>query len=298
MTPVNITDLLPRRERILDMRPVRDWLRGRRVAVTGGGGFIGSELARQIATYAPSELLLVDHSEHALWLARDIPGIRAYGDVRDARRMRKLLSRTEVVLHAAAMKHVPFCEDSPEDAWATNAAGTHTVLHAAAQAQVVLVSTDKAVRPTSVMGKTKALAEQLVRGCGRGTVVRFGNVIGSSGSVVPLWQEQLSRGEALTVTDERMTRYMMTVGEAAELVLQAGALGAVAPGSTYVLDMGEPVSVAALARDFVRLSGRRDARIEVTGIRPGEKLAEELSDGAVVPTEVDGVMRVVDNPAA
>ena len=289
---VNLSDLLPRRERLLDMTRVRAWLSGKRVAVTGGGGFIGSELARQVAAFGPAALTLIDTREEALWrMSREVPSATAaFGDVRDARRMRVLLMHQDVVFHAAALKHLPVCEDSSEDAYHTNAVGTRHVVDAAVGAQIVLVSTDKACRPSSVMGKTKLLAEQIVAGCGRGSIVRFGNVIGSTGSVVPLWQEQLDAGQPLTVTDPAMTRYMMTVGEAAELILQAGALGA----GCYVLDMGEPVRIDALCDDFVRLSGRRDVRRVYSGVRPGEKLHEQLSDAPLEPTEVEGVLRVVD----
>lgn len=295
MEPVNVADLLPRRERCLDMSRVGAWLSGRRVAITGCG-YIGSELARQVATFNPRGLTLIDSSEQALWnIKRAVPlGVPCYGDVRNARRMRALLMHTDIVFHAAALKHVPICEESPEDAYETNARGTRHVVDAAEKAQIVLVSTDKACRPSSVMGQTKLLAEKIVRESGRGSVVRFGNVIGSSGSVVPLWQEQIAGDGVLTVTDARMTRYMMTVGEAAELILQAGAMGATSPGNTYVLDMGEPVSIDALCDDFIRLSGCRDIRKVYSGIRPGEKLHEILSDQPLIETTVDGVMRVCE----
>lgn len=286
MTPVSLSDLLPRKERVLDMRPVREWLRGKRVVVTGVG-FIGSELARQVSAFAPASLTCVDNSETALWNL-DVACNRVYGDVRNAPRMRQLLRDAEIVFHAAAMKHVPICETAPEEAYATNAGGTWNVVNAAPRAQVVLVSTDKAVRPSSVMGRTKKAAEGCVMDSGRGTVVRFGNVIGSPGSVIPAWERALREGRPVEVTDHRMTRYMMTVGEAVELVLQAGALGV----GTYVLDMGEPVSIAGLASDFVRLSGRRDIQVVYTGVRPGEKLAEELSVEPLEETGVEGVRRV------
>lgn len=288
---VNVADLLPRRERCLDMSRVAAWLKDKRVAITGGGGFVGSELARQASSFTPRTLTLIDNAETALWrIAREIPSARAeFGDVRDARRMRHLLMHTDIVFHAAAMKHVPICEQASEDAYHTNAVGTRHVVDAAERAQIVLVSTDKACRPSSVMGRTKLLAEQIVRESGRGCIVRFGNVIGSTGSVVPLWQEQLDAGQPLTVTDHAMTRYMMTVGEAAELILQAGALGS----GVYVLDMGEPVNIRALCDDFVRLSGRRDVRVVYNGARPGEKLHEQLSDSPLEPTAVEGVLRVV-----
>lgn len=276
---------------MLDMRPVREWIAGRRVVCTGGAGFIGSELVRQVMALNPSSVTVIDNREEGLWrIGREVPGcIPLYGDVRSARSMRHLLRDAEIVFHAAAMKHVPIAELAPEDAWGINAAGTRHVVDAARGAAVVLVSTDKAVNPSSVMGRTKRVAEQVVREAG-GTVVRFGNVLGSTGSVVPLWREQLAKGGPLTVTDRAMTRFFMSVGEAAELILQAGAMG---PG-TFVLDMGEAVSVAALAEDFVRLSGRRDIQVVYTGIRPGEKLAEELSSQPLVPSGVDGIFRVAN----
>jgi FlaA1/EpsC-like NDP-sugar epimerase len=288
MTPVSIADLLPRRERVLDMRPVREWIAGKRCVVTGVG-FIGSELARQVSAFAPASLTCVDTSETALWnIAHEIPGATCvYGDVRDGRRMRSLLRQAEIVFHAAAMKHVPICETAPEDAYATNAGGTWNVVNAAATAQVVLVSTDKAVRPSSVMGMTKKAAEGVVTASGRGTVVRFGNVIGSPGSVVPAWERQLASVGHVTVTHPECTRYFMTVGEAVELILQAGAMGC----GTYVLDMGEPVVIYQMAQEFIRLSGIRGADIMITGIRPGEKIHEELSSDKLEPTVVDGVLR-------
>lgn len=288
MTPVSLADLLPRRERILDMRPVAAWLRGRRVVVTGAGGFIGGELARQVAAFAPADLLCIDNSERGLW-ELGVGFNTVFADVRDGRRMRTLLRNADVVFHAAAMKHVPICEVSPEDAYATNAGGTWNVVNAAERAQVVLVSTDKAVRPTSVMGMTKKAAEGVVIGARFGTVVRFGNVIGSTGSVVPAWERQLAAGGPLQVTDPGMTRFMMTVGEAVELVLQAGALGS----GTFVLDMGEAVRVADLAADYLRLSGRRGVDIVYTGVRPGEKLVEELSVEPLVESGIEGIRRVV-----
>lgn len=272
------------------MRPVREWLAGKRVAVTGAAGFIGSELLRQVMSLNPGQVLALDNREEGLWrIGREVPGaVTLFADVRDQRRLRHLLRDTEIVFHAAAMKHVPIAESSPEDAWYTNAAGTRHVVDAAPRARVVLVSTDKAVNPSSVMGRTKRVAEAVVRESGRGVVVRFGNVIGSTGSVVPLFRDQLAAGGPLTVTDPAMTRYFMTVGEAAELVLQAGALG---PG-VYVLDMGEPVSIRALAEDFLRLAGRRDVDIVYTGIRPGEKLHEQLAEEPLIETGVEGVRRV------
>lgn len=291
---IHTHDLLPRRERVLDPRPVQDWLRGKRVAVTGAGGFIGSELSRQLGAYPVEMLTLVDNNEHALYqIGRQLPHAREkFGDVRDIARMRELLGHQDIVFHAAAMKHVPMVEQNVGEAKKTNVQGTANVLMAAAQAErVVLVSTDKAVNPTSQMGRTKAAAESIARATGRAAVVRFGNVIGSSGSVVPLFREQIATGGPVTITDRRMTRYFMTVGEASELILQAGAHGT----GVYVLDMGEPVKIETLAEEMIRLSGRRDISIVETGIRQGEKLFEELSTEPLVDVPgIEGLRRVVE----
>ncbi len=290
---IQTKDLLPRKERTLDPRPVSEWLRGKRVAVTGAGGFIGSELSRQLAALPVAELLLTDNNEHALYqVGRQCPNAREkFADVRDYPRMSKLLQQQDIVFHAAAMKHVPICEQNRQEANLTNIRGTANVFRATdIDCRVVLVSTDKACNPTSHMGKTKREAEKLALETGRGTVVRFGNVIGSSGSVVPLFKEQIAAGGPVTVTDRRMTRYFMSVAEAAELILQAGAMGT----GCYVLDMGTPVSIWTMAEEMVRLSGRRDVEIVETGIRAGEKLHETLSSEALVETAVEGLMRVVE----
>lgn len=294
MHVINISDLLPRKERSLDWRRIAVWLKGKRVAVTGAGGFIGSELARQVCGYGES-LTLIDNNEMGLYrIARDISESQAtfvFGDVRDIGRMVRVLKGVDVVFHAAAMKHVPICEDNHDEAQQTNIEGTRNIIRAAPQgAQIVFVSTDKAVKPSSWMGRTKQKAEMLCRASGRASIVRFGNVIGSSGSVVPLFQEQIARGGPVTVTDARMTRYFMTVGEAAELILQAGAMGT----GTYVLDMGTPVKIMTLAEEMIRLSGRRDIEIIETGIRAGEKIHEELHAGELGETGVDGLMRVME----
>lgn len=288
---INTSDLLCRKERVLDWRPVTDWLTGAGVALTGAGGFIGSELSRLVDTLNPSVLTLIDNCEHGLYQVGRTVGPNArlvIADVRDIERLFEVLPGHDVVIHAAALKHVPMCEENPVEAQKTNVGGTINVIRASGNARLIHVSTDKAVRPSSVMGKTKTVAEGLMTQTGRASIVRFGNVIGSSGSVVPLFREQIARGGPVTVTHPGMTRYFMTVGEAAELILQAGAIG---PG-TYVLDMGTPVSIMQLANDMIRLSGRRDIAIEITGMRGGEKLHEELSTEPLEPTAVDGVMRV------
>lgn len=291
MHVIHTHDLLPRRERALDWRGVQTWLSGKRVAVTGAGGFIGAELSRQIDNLSVRSLTLIDNNEHGLYqIGRQVHSATklVYGDVRDYWRMVNALSDADVVFHAAAMKHVPMCEENKDEAYKTNVGGTENIIKCTHGAALVFVSTDKACNPSSFMGRTKMIAEDRIRASGRGSIVRFGNVIGSSGSVVPLFREQIERGGPVTVTDRRMTRYFMTVGEAAELILQAGAQGV----GTYILDMGEPVSIWNLAEEMIRLSGRRDVEIVETGIRAGEKLAEELSTEAMVATDVDGLMRV------
>lgn len=291
MHVIHTHDLLPRRERALDWRGVQTWLSGKRVAVTGAGGFIGSELARQIDNLSVRSLTLIDNNEHGLYqIGRQVHSTTKliYGDVRDYWRMVNALSDADVVFHAAAMKHVPMCEENKDEAYKTNVGGTENIIKCTHGSALVLVSTDKACNPSSFMGRTKMIAEDRIRASGRGSIVRFGNVIGSSGSVVPLFREQIERGGPVTVTDRRMTRYFMTVGEAVELILQAGAQGI----GTYCLDMGEPVSIWSLAEEMVRLSGCRDVEIVETGIRAGEKLAEELSTEALMQTDVDGLMRV------
>ena len=295
-----------RLEDLLGREPVGDgdadvgaFLRGRRVLVTGAGGSIGSELARQVARFAPAALTLVDHAENGLYyIHRELvssaplfPLRAVVGDVCDAAGLEVLMGRErpEVVLHAAAHKHVPLLEDAPREAVLNNVVGTRLLVDAADRHGVqhfVLISTDKAVNPSSVMGASKRVCERLVqaasrRGRGRFCAVRFGNVLGSDGSVVPLFQRQLERGGPLTVTDPEATRYFMTIPEAVRLVLQAGAMGQ--GGEVFLLDMGEPVKIVDLARQLIRLAGLRegeDVDIVFTGLRAGEKLHEELHSHA------------------
>ncbi len=295
-----------RLEDLLGREPVGDgdadvgaFLRGRRVLVTGAGGSIGSELARQVARFAPAALTLVDHAENGLYYihrelvssAPAFPLQAVVGDVCDAAGLEVLMGRErpEVVLHAAAHKHVPLLEDAPREAVLNNVVGTRLLVDAADRHGVqhfVLISTDKAVNPSSVMGASKRVCERLVqaasrRGRGRFCAVRFGNVLGSDGSVVPLFQRQLERGGPLTVTDPEATRYFMTIPEAVRLVLQAGAMGQ--GGEVFLLDMGEPVKIVDLARQLIRLAGLRegeDVDIVFTGLRAGEKLHEELHSHA------------------
>ncbi len=317
--PIAIEDLLGRAQAVLDRAPVEALVAGRRVLVTGAGGSIGSELARQIADLGPAELVLLDSSEFALY-AIDLevgerqpalPRRAMLADVRDRDRLARVFAeaRPELVFHAAALKHVPMVEAHPAEGALTNIAGTRNVADLARAhgvAAMVAISTDKAVNPTNVMGATKRLAEAycqaLDREAGAGgtryVTVRFGNVLGSTGSVVPLFQRQLAAGGPLTVTHPDMKRYFMTVREAVELVLQASALGtrdaAATSGKLFVLDMGAPVRIADLARRMILLAGlkpERDVKVVFTGLRPGEKLEEELFHAAepLAPTTLAGI---------
>lgn len=294
---IRLEDLMEREPVRVDMGVVRAEIEGKRVAVTGAGGSIGSELCRQILAYGPASLILIDNAEtplHSIDIelsARLQEGagtkiIPCIGDVRSRRSIERIFKRhrPQVVYHAAAYKHVPMMELAPVDAVNNNVIGTYKVASLACRHHVekfVLISTDKAVRPTSVMGATKRVAELVVHALGgngtRFIVVRFGNVLGSNGSVVPLFQQQIASGGPVTVTHPEITRYFMTIPEAVMLVLQAGAMGR--GGELFLLDMGRPVKIADMARNMIRLAGLvpdRDVRIEYIGLRPGEKLYEEL----------------------
>jgi FlaA1/EpsC-like NDP-sugar epimerase len=286
---LSIDDLLGRRQVETDMVAIRALLTGRRVLITGGGGSIGAEIARQVSTFGPSRLVLLDHDETHLHDAMaGIPGeaIEVLGDVRDRSFIDQVLAaeQPEVIFHAAALKHVPILERYPVQAIATNVIGTDNVLEAATAhgvERVVLISTDKAVNPSSVMGATKRLGEQLLvhrrPDGGRYCAVRFGNVLGSRGSVIPTFLRQIEQGGPVTVTHPMMTRYFMSIREAVTLVLQAAVL--THGGEIFMLDMGEPVRIVDLAERLIFLSGGapgRDIAIEFTGIRPGEKLHEEI----------------------
>jgi len=293
---VNIQDLLHRDPVHLDGEAVGRFLRGRTVLITGAAGSIGSELCRQVLAFQPTRLILLDHCENGLFhlkreldpLSSDAEVIPLIASITDASRLRSAFRefRPDVILHAAAHKHVPMMEANPGEAIKNNVFGTRTLVDEAVRSRVeafVMISTDKAVRPTSVMGACKRLAEMYVQAqtqhCStRMVTVRFGNVLGSNGSVVPLFQEQIRRGEPVTVTHPEMTRYFMTIPEAAQLVLQAGTLGQ--GGEIFVLDMGEPVKILDLAYDMIRLSGQPEDEVGIvfTGLRPGEKLFEELYD--------------------
>jgi O-antigen biosynthesis protein WbqV len=299
-------------------------VRGRRVLVTGAGGSIGAELVRQIAQRGPARLDLVDNSEFALYaIDREVeenwphvPRRATIGDVREADAMRHVLARAapEIVFHAAALKHVPLLEANPAQGALTNAIGTRNVADAAVAAgahAMVLISTDKAVNPTNVLGATKRLAEIFCQArdaqsvSTRFVAVRFGNVLGSSGSVVPLFQRQLGAGGPITVTHPDIERYFMTIREACELVLQASVLAlagdGTSRGSLLVLEMGGPVRILDLAKRMIRLAGKRperDIAISFTGLRPGEKLYEELfyKDELNTATSVPGIQLAVSPP--
>ncbi len=294
---IEVSDFLGRQPVETDVSEIADYLTGRKVLVTGAGGSIGSELCRQIARFSPAELIMLDRDESALHAVQlSIEG-RALldsdnlvlGDIRDERFVHELFERRrpDVVFHAAALKHLPLLEAAPGEAVKTNIWGTQTVLNAAAAVGVerfVNVSTDKAADPCSVLGYSKRVAEGLTAAAaqdsaGRFMSVRFGNVLGSRGSVLTAFTAQIARGGPVTVTDPRVTRYFMTIGEAVQLVIQAGAIGS--DGKVMVLDMGEPVSIAAVAQQLIDLGGK-PIEIVYTGLRPGEKMHEDLfSEGEV-----------------
>ncbi|MDP2144851.1 MAG: nucleoside-diphosphate sugar epimerase/dehydratase [Gallionella sp.] len=305
LRPIELDDLLGRDPVMLDDAGLHGLLTGSVVMVTGAGGSIGSELCRQIAHFAPAKLVLFELSEFALYtleqeLQQSFPALDfvcLVGDVRDATRVNEAirLHMPTVLFHAAAYKHVPMMER--HNAWQAirnNVLGTYTVAQAAQQSGVgkfVMISTDKAVNPTNVMGASKRLAEMACQalqpsGTTRFVSVRFGNVLGSSGSVIPKFRSQIAQGGPITVTHPEITRYFMSIPEAAQLVLQAGLMGQ--GGEIFVLDMGEPVKIVDLARDLIRLSGytEDEIKIEFSGLRPGEKLYEELlaNDENTLPT--------------
>ncbi len=320
LRPVEIQDLLQREPVLLDDACILENIRGRTVLVTGAGGSIGSELCRQILARNPRTLLMVDQSEVQLFpieqelnrLGYQGQALPLIGDVLDEARMRYLLARfkPELVFHAAAHKHVPMMENQPAEAFKNNTLATARLAHLALEHRVerfLLISTDKAINPTSVMGASKRLAEMYLQalaaaqsdGATRFMAVRFGNVLGSSGSVIPTFTRQIAEGGPVTVTHPEVTRYFMTIPEAVGLVLQATFMGQ--GGEIFVLDMGRPVKIVDLARQLIELHGLRpdeDIEIRFTGLRPGEKLFEELSHHQEnhVPTSHPKVMRLVSDP--
>jgi FlaA1/EpsC-like NDP-sugar epimerase len=313
--PVQVEDVLGREPVEVDLETSAAYLRDETVLITGAGGSIGSELCRQIARLGPQRLILLDQGETALFeIERELvdergfaPSVPVLADCKSRRKMRQVFERYRpgVVFHAAAYKHVPLMEANPLESVRNNALATQIVAETAVEfgaGRFVLVSTDKAVNAKTVMGQSKALCEWIVEAYGaredvstRFVAVRFGNVLGSSGSVIPIFRRQIAKGGPVTVTHPEMTRYFMTIPEASSLVLQAGAIGG--RGDVFVLDMGEPVQIIELARQMIRLSGKdpeRDIAIEIVGTRPGEKLHEELwGEGeAAVPTSHPKIMRV------
>ncbi len=299
LKPISVEDLLPRNEIQVDMEKVGNMLRGRRILITGSAGSIGSEIVRQVAEYAPAELMLIDSAETPqhdirLMMAREwshIKATTAVASIANKGRMEHIFEefRPEYVFHAAAYKHVPMMEDNPCESIHNNVYGTKVIADLSVKYGVrkfVMLSTDKAVNPTNVMGCSKriceiyvqsldkAIKEGKVKGHTQFVTTRFGNVLGSNGSVIPLFEKQIKAGGPVTVTDERIIRYFMLIPEACKLVLEAGTHGN--GGEIFVFDMGEPVRISDLAKRMIKLSGAKNVQIKYTGLRPGEKLYEEL----------------------
>ncbi|NTP84500.1 polysaccharide biosynthesis protein [Enterococcus faecium] len=293
---IDVVDLLGRDEVELDIESIKDQITDKVILVTGAGGSIGSEICRQIIQFNPAKLLLLGHGENSIYLIdrelrthhQNCPTeiVPIIADIQDREKINEIMEQyhPDIVYHAAAHKHVPLMEYNPKEAVKNNIFGTKNVAEAAKAAKVknfVMVSTDKANNPPNVMGSTKRIAEMIVtglneEGCTKFSAVRFGNVLGSRGSVIPVFREQIAQGGPITVTDFRMTRYFMTIPEASRLVIQSGALAK--GGEIFILDMSEPVKIVDLAKNMIRLSGYSEDEIEIieTGIRPGEKLYEEL----------------------
>ncbi|MCX4263815.1 MAG: nucleoside-diphosphate sugar epimerase/dehydratase [Muribaculaceae bacterium] len=299
LKPIELEDLLPRDAIEIDMDAIGKLLKGRKILITGAAGSIGSEMVRQIASYTPSELILVDQAETPLhdvrlMMAREWPDLKAYtiiGNISNASRMEEIFVHhmPEYVFHAAAYKHVPMMEDNPRESIYNNVYGTQVIADLAVKYGVnkfVMISTDKAVNPTNVMGCSKRICEIYVqsldkaikdgkiKGSTQFVTTRFGNVLGSNGSVIPLFKQQISKGGPITVTDPNIVRYFMLIPEACKLVLQAGTMGH--GGEIYVFDMGKPVKIVDLATRMIKLSGAQNIEIAFTGLRDGEKLYEEV----------------------
>lgn len=313
---IPLEDFLPRKPIVLDPSPLRELIAGRRVLVTGAGGSIGSEICRQLLALGCSHLSMVDHSEFQLFeIDRELASVTSaatrraiLANVRDFDRISEVVrsERPDIMFHAAALKHVALVENNPAEGVLTNVQGTWNVVQAAVSngvSQFVLISTDKAVAPTNVMGATKRIAEALLDLAGNGrtgmTAVRFGNVLGSAGSVVPIFRDQIARGGPVTVTHPEVNRFFMTIPEAVQLVLHSAAIGAASGTGTprkFLLEMGEPVKIVDLARQMIELSGKVpdvDVMIEFTGLKPGEKMSEILScDDEIVSRCSDFIMEV------
>ena len=284
---IRVEDLLARYPKDLDKQVISQFLKNKKVLITGAGGSIGSEISRQCLKYGVSELILLDHSEFNLYnITQELKSDKVKSvmhSVLNEKLLEKTIStcRPDIILHAAAYKHVPLVEDNIEEGIRNNVIGTKNCIDLAIKYGVkkfILISTDKAVRPTNVMGTTKRICE-LYAGNVKSknteiAAVRFGNVLGSSGSVIPKFREQIERGGPVTVTDPEITRYFMLIPEACELVLQTGAIAK--GGEIFILDMGEPIKIVDLAHKMIELSGKKDIKVEFTGLRPGEKLYEEL----------------------
>jgi FlaA1/EpsC-like NDP-sugar epimerase len=312
ISQVRIEDLLGRKPIVLNQEGILQALSGQVVLVTGAAGSIGSGLVQQIVKYAPKQLVLLDQAESPMYeleleVRREFPGLDlqvVIGDVTNEERMRHLFSayNPDWVFHAAAYKHVPMMEDNPTEAVQTNVRGTKILVDLALEFDVykfVMISTDKAVNPTNVMGASKRIAEIIAQHANAQNktqfiTTRFGNVLGSNGSVIPLFKKQIENGGPVTVTDERITRYFMTIPEACQLVLEAGIIGN--GGEIFVFDMGESVKIIDLAKNMIRLSGLelgKDIEIRITGLRPGEKLYEELLNEAenTLPTHHPKILK-------
>jgi len=305
---VSIEDLLARKPKDLDLVSIANFIVDRVILITGAGGSIGSELSRQVAQFGAKQIILLDHSEYNLYqISEELEGqniISVMMSVKDRKALDLIFKQyiPDVVIHAAAYKHVPLCEENIQSAVENNIFGTKNVIDLSVEYEVekfVLISTDKAVRPTNVMGTTKRVCELYAHAIpSRKTeivAVRFGNVLGSSGSVIPKFKEQIKNGKNITVTHPDITRYFMMIPEACQLVLQAGSIAK--GGELFILDMGEPIKIVDLAKRMIELSGREDIEIEFTGLRSGEKLYEELLiDDADLKTEYDSILVSQDEP--